>query len=90
MTMTNVKQLGIKRPKRNEFLLDIIKKAKINIDKDEELVDMMVIFQTREGRLSMFGQTLVPIDLVTSIGIVEASKQFLINTLFNQYSDDIE
>lgn len=87
--MTKIKSINISRTRatRNKCLLDLIRLSKYHINKEEELSDMMVLFQTKGGKVGMFGQTINPINPINSLGLLEISKASLIDELL--YNEEV-
>ena len=73
--MSNIRQITAKKKiTRNQYLLDIIKLAKDNIDKDAEIEDLLLIGFTRDGKFLSMGQTLSPTNPLTMIGLLDFAK----------------
>lgn len=70
----NVANVVFNKTTRNDLLVDIIKKAKNNIDKNEELIDVMMVVLTSEGKVLLFGQSLLDVSPVEALGLLELAK----------------
>lgn len=79
--MTNIKELNVKKYKRNAFIIDMVEKVKANIDKEEELLDMLILCQAKDGRAVLMGQTVVPANPLNSIGLLELGKQSIMGSI---------
>lgn len=72
--MTNIRTIKTKKITRNQYLLDIIRLAKDNIDINEDIEDLLVVGMTRDGRFMTIGQTLTPSNPLTMIGMLDFAK----------------
>lgn len=72
--MTNIRTITKKKITRNQYLLDIIKSAKIGINKDADIVDLMMIGFSKEGEIFFIGQSLAPTNPLTAAGLLDFAK----------------
>ena len=82
--MSNIRTITKKKITRNQYLIDIIRSAKEGINKDADIVDLMMIGFSKEGEIFIISQNLTPVNPLASAGLLDFAKLAMYDGLDGQ------